>query len=145
LAGDVAEGSTEGAEAGPSGSERDFGNRQVGVAEQGGRLLDPPREQVSVGRHAERLLERPREVRFGRAADPRKTGNRPGLVRSCVHPIPGAKKTTQEQRVLSLIVLIGLGIGHSWRRNLPQHRRRVNQTWSLNTDVMELQLTKVIC
>ena len=65
LAGDVAEGAPERAEALPARLEGDLGDGQVGVAEQRRRPLDAPREQVAVRRDAEGLLERSREVGLG--------------------------------------------------------------------------------
>ena len=55
LAGDVAEGAPERAEALPAGLEGDLGDGQVGVAEQRRRPLDAPREQVAMRRDAEGL------------------------------------------------------------------------------------------
>ena len=119
LAGDIAKGATEGAEAGPAGVQRDLRDRQVRVAEQSAGLLDSPGEQVSMRRHAERFLERPREMRLGRAANLGKARNRPRLVRGGIHLVPGAKEPPQKQRVLPLFASLGLGIGHSWQRKCP--------------------------
>src|SRR3546814_4052669 len=63
LAGDVAEGAPERAQAVPTGLQCDVEDGHVRVAQQRGGAFDPAREQVAVRRHAEGILERAREVR----------------------------------------------------------------------------------
>lgn len=63
LAGDVAKDPPEGAEAPPARTEGDFGDRQIGVAQQRRRPLDAAREQIAVRWDAEGLAERAREMR----------------------------------------------------------------------------------
>jgi hypothetical protein len=87
LAGDVAEGAPERAQARPARAEGDLGDRQVSVAEQRRRPLDAPREQVPVRGDAEGLLERSREVGLGDAAHAGQPPDGPVLVRGGVHPV----------------------------------------------------------
>src|SRR5690349_8860328 len=54
LAGDVAEGAPERAEARPPGLKGDLRDGQVGLSEERLRALDAPRQQVSVRRNTER-------------------------------------------------------------------------------------------
>ena len=55
LAGNVAKDAAERTQARPAGLEGDVGDGQVGVAQQRGRLFDPPRQEVAVRGKAERL------------------------------------------------------------------------------------------
>lgn len=95
LARDVAERASERAEAPPSRSESDLGDRQVRIAEQRRRAFDASREQVAVRRHAERLLERSREVSGGDATHTRESPHGPLLVRSGVHAILRPQQAAQ--------------------------------------------------
>jgi hypothetical protein len=101
LAGNVAEGAAESAQALPPGLEGNLGDGEIGIAEQRGRALDTPREQVTVRRQAEGLLERSREVGLGDAAYLRKTAHRPVFVRGGVHPVFCAQQAAQQCRVLA--------------------------------------------
>jgi hypothetical protein len=111
LAGDVAEGAPERAQALPARLEGDLGDRQVGVAQQCGRPLDAPREQVAVRRHAEGLLERSREVGRGDAAHARQPWHRPGFVRGGVHAVFCAQQAAQQLGVLACRTLVHAGFG----------------------------------
>ena len=101
LAGDVAEGAPERAQAAPARVEGDLGDGQVGVAQQGHRPLDAPREQVPVRRKAEGLFERAREVGLGDAAHARQPPDGPVLVRGGVHPVLRAQQAPQQLGVLA--------------------------------------------
>jgi len=57
LAGDIAKDPPEGAEAPPARAEGDFGDGQIGIAQQRRRPFDPAREQIAVRRDAEGLAE----------------------------------------------------------------------------------------
>jgi hypothetical protein len=105
LAGNVAKRAAEGAEALPTGLERDVGDRQIGVAKQRRGFLDAPREQIAMRRHTEGFLELPREVGFGDAAHLREPIHRPGLVRGGIHSVLCAQQAAEELGILGGEVL----------------------------------------
>jgi hypothetical protein len=84
--------------------ESNLGDGEIGIAKQGARALDAPREQVTVRRQAEGLLERSREVCLGDAAHLRKTTHGPRFVRGGVHPVSRAQKAAEQRRVLAHII-----------------------------------------
>ena len=127
LAGHVAKDTAESPETGPTGSQRDLGDRQIGIAQQGARLLDPPREQVAVWRDPERVLERTGEVRLRDAAYVGKPGHRPRLVRGGVDSILGSQEPAQQEWILAPRASIRQGFSHTARGSVPQLPHRVNR------------------
>ena len=103
LAGDVAEGAPERAQALPACVKGDLGDGQVGLAEQRLGPLDAPRQEVPVRRDAEGLLERSREVGLGDAAHARKPPDGPLLVRGGVHPVLRAQQAAQQLGILACL------------------------------------------
>jgi len=98
--GDVSERAAEGTQALPTGGEGDLGDRPLGVAQQRGRPLDPPRQLVAVRRDAERLFERTREVSLGDAADLCQATHGPLLLRCGVQAILRAHQPAQQFGIL---------------------------------------------
>ena len=84
------------AEALPPGLKSDFGDGEVGVAEQRYRPLDPAGDEIAVGRDAEGFLEASGEVGLGDAAHAGKPLDGPLFVRGGVHPVFGAEQATEE-------------------------------------------------
>lgn len=107
LAGDVAEDAPECAQAFPAGAEGDFGDRQVGVAQQRRRPFDAARQQITMRRDAESLLERTREMRLGNAACLCQPLHRPVLVRGGIHAV-----LCTQQAAKQLWILTGGAVAH---------------------------------
>ena len=131
LAGDVAEGAPERAQALQPVWNAISVIGQVGVAQQRRRPLDAPREQVAVRRHAEGLLERSREVGLGDAAHARQPPDRPLLVRGGVHPVLRAQQAAQQLGVLEVgrgVRFHSIGLALSSRSLLPAPALRSSAT-----------------
>jgi hypothetical protein len=99
LAGDIAEGATERTQAAPPGTKRDVDDRQIGVAQQRGGLLDTPRQEIAMRRQTESRLEGPREMRLRHATHLRQPLHRPNVVRGGVHPVLGAQQAPKEKSI----------------------------------------------
>src|SRR5207253_11502258 len=88
---DLAERSTERAQAGEADIEADVGHAAGRLAQQEHRALDTAALQVAVRGLPERRVERADEVRLGYDRDPRQRGNVERLGVGAVHRVAGAK------------------------------------------------------
>src|SRR2546428_12666835 len=88
---DLAERSTERAQAGEADVEADVGHAPGRLAQQEHRALDTAALQVAVRGLAERRVERADEVRLGYDRDPRQRGKVERLGVGAVHRVAGAK------------------------------------------------------
>jgi hypothetical protein len=96
LASDVPEYAPEGAEAVPSGLQRNLDNGHFSVPKQSFGALDTTRQQIAVRRYTERFLERPGEVRSGNSTDSGQSLDWPVLFRRRIHAVFRAQQPAQQ-------------------------------------------------
>lgn len=102
LAGDVAEGAAESAQASPARVERDLADGHLRVAQQRLGFLDAAGEQVAVGWEAEGFLELAGEVGGGDVAHFSQAFDGPFLVGGGVHAVLRAQEAAEEVGVLGV-------------------------------------------